>query len=359
MRNKSFERDVAYRNLMKLQGPQRRVLGVISCKILRDRNDPYKEQWHKVEDFLAGSAFRELVKKRDWHLALTGGTFDTLFPQLKNYPEYRNRLHRLAASALGVIQIANLAVYGHLLGVAFFNHMEDHYADSPQNLCLRRICNYCETPLLEDLSSIEYVFRHWPAPGPAPVRLGFDVQDVDRYYGLGSCEDRVLSGASLGSNRRRNRSQETLAIVAHNDKKMEMLNFCLEHMEDILSYRRVISTGTTGKYLRDQLEVALRALGSGISDGVAGKWGWDRAANDTPEDFLARKIQPLASGPKGGDVQISAKVIDGTCHRVLFFQDPESAHPHQFDIRLMEKAVQDPETAALFATSKTTARIIV
>lgn len=149
---------------------------------------------------------------------------------------------------------------------------------------------------------------------------------------------------------------ETLAIVSHNLQKTTMLNFCLEHLKQILTYRRIISTGTTGTLLRRQMEVALEEIS--FDSATRKRWGWDDRAQSAPE-FLARKIQPLASGPKGGDVQISAKIIDGTCHRILFFQDPESAHPHQFDIRLMEKAVQDPKTGALFATSDRTARLIV
>lgn len=76
-------------------------------------------------------------------------------------------------------------------------------------------------------------------------------------------------------------------------------------------------------------------------------------------EFVKRKICPFKSGPSGGDIQISSKVIDGSCHRVLFFEDPASAHPHQFDIRLLEKAVQSDRTATLFATSTEMAELIV
>jgi methylglyoxal synthase len=290
----------------------------------------------------------------------TGGTFGSLQSPVTSLPEYKGRLHSLARSALGVIQVANLVVYGHVFGVAFFNHVEDLYADSPQNLCLRRICNYMRTPLFEDATSIEYILRLWEGGHRRTERKPTDYpkQAIDAYYGTGPFEDSVLSQEDLPVIRRQAQlpSRETLAIVSHDMQKMTMLNFCLEHLSRILTYRRVISTGTTGTFLRRQMQVALENFT--FSRALKSRWGWDDRTQSASE-FLARKIQPLASGPKGGDVQISAKVIDGTCHRILFFQDPESAHPHQFDIRLMEKAVQDPKTGALFATSDRTARLIL
>lgn len=369
MRRKQFERFENYKTLMKNKQHWGKTLGIISCKILRDHS-AYKKLFNKILELLGEQAFRDLVQERDWHLAFTGGTFDCLPRNVTNCPEYRGRLHCLAPSALGVIQIANLVVYGHLFGVAFFNHMEDLYADSPQNLCLRRICNYCDTPLFEDLSSIEHIFlrrqeeypreyaKEYPREGGSESITEYPERRIAEYYGEDNFEDSVLDGELLEGQNRSDRSQETLAIVSHDDRKMTMLNFCLEHIDKLLSYRRIVSTGTTGTFLREQLRVALDVFGAKLNDPDVRAWGWDRSI-DSAEKFLERKIQPLASGPKGGDVQVSSKVIDGTCHRVLFFQDPERAHPHQFDIRLMEKAIQDPETAALFATSARTARMIV
>ncbi len=349
-----FTRYGTYRALMRSRKYWDRTLAIISCKIIRDVD--HKADFNRMIDLLTRPSFRKLVEGQDWRLVLTGGTFESLPNSVKNCPEFRGRLHSLAPSALGVIQIANLVVYGHVFGVAFFNHMEDIYADSPQNLCLRRICNYLKTPLFEDATSIEYILHLWETGHRRSERdpRTYPRQGIDSYYGTGKVRDLVLSSADLSG--REDRSRETLAVVSHDMQKMTMLNFCLEHLEDILSYRRVISTGTTGGFLRDQMRVALQTFK--FNQTIRQKWGWDLAA-DPNASFLDQKIQPLASGPKGGDVQISAKVIDGTCHRILFFQDSQSAHPHQFDIRLMEKAVQDPQTAALFATSDRTARLIV
>lgn len=359
MTKRRFHRHDSYRALLTNPRCYQRTVGLISCKVLREKAE-YIRHWQSVVAFLADARFRTLVRERGWHLAVTGGTYDCIPNNVKSLPEYRNRLHGLAPSALGVIQIANLAVYERLVGVAFFNHMEDLYADSPQNLCLRRICNHFGVPLLEDISSIEYVFQHWPERSSSralglPARLS---REVRQYYGEAGSEDAVFGATDFAGQPRDDRRVETLGVVAHDGMKMSMLSFCLEHASKILAYRRVISTGTTGSFLRNQMAIYLNATQPTLRPDAAKRWGWD-PRKEKVKRFLERKIQPFESGPKGGDVQISAKVIDGTCHRVLFFQDPQSSHPHQFDIRLMEKAVQDPETAALFATSVATARIIV
>ncbi len=354
MRREQLSRHSVYKSLMADPNSRRRTIGIISCKILRERQE-YNKEWLKVLDFMGD--FRGVVQRRGWRLAATGGTFDRIPNAVKDLPEYRHRLHGLAPSALGVIQLANLAVYDRLLAVTFFNHMEDLYADSPQNLCLRRICNHFSVPLLEDISSIEYVFDSSDKAFKDADVLGKRELDkqLQQHYGPTGLADNVITRADFARSARTKRSRETIAVVAHDGRKMSMLEFCLRHAHELLSYRRVVSTGTTGRFLRAQMEAYLRLAPP--TPTARREWGW--AAHISVEDFLRRKIHAFESGPRGGDVQISAKVIDGTCHRVLFFQDPQSSHPHQFDIRLMEKAVQDPETAALFATCEGSAEIIV
>ena len=340
MKRARFPRDITYRALMGNHRSCHGIIGIISCKILREKQE-YNDLWQKVLKFLTNDHFTRLVNDRSWHLAVTGGTFARIANERDRVPLYRTHMHGLAPSALGVIQLANLAVSGRLVAVTFFNHMEDLYADSPQNLCLRRICNHFGVPLLEDISSIEYVFRKSPPSlkKACPIVPATFRRQMREYDGYGRSRDYVCDATGFSADNRDNRSAETIAVVAHDRKKTSMLEFCLRHADELLSYRRVVSTGTTGEILRSQMKAYL--LGRGTSRPVPERWKWS-PTSETVDQFLGRKIQPLRSGPDGGDVQISAKVIDGTCHRVLFFQDPDSAHPHQVDVRLLEKAVQDP-----------------
>jgi methylglyoxal synthase len=332
------------------------TLGILTCKFLREEGR--EKLFDEVAEILCSRSFSNFLSKHNWQVAMTGGTYDALMDWmeehncLKDFP--LDRAHRLPRSALGVIQVANLVVYGFCTAILFFNEMEDYYADSPQNLCLRRICNQYDVPLIEDFVSIRHMLQQQWYKGSLPRRSkgSHPSGEINQYlYG-----DEVLYAQHFEDSRREERKRETLAIVSHDGKKMEMLTFCLEHMWKILSYRRVLATGTSGQRLRDLYDAALTRQPR-LSRKLRQQIGW--LPDQDAKDFIYKKILTFQSGPKGGDIQISSKIIDGTCHRVIFFQDPHTAHPHQFDIRLMEKAAQDRETGALFATSEHMARLIV
>ena len=93
-----------------------------------------------------------------------------------------------------------------------------------------------------------------------------------------------------------------IAIIAHDGKKAEMVQFLNENA-DILHKNEIelISTGTTGQKVK--------------------KAGF--------------KVTALLSGPLGGDAQIAAKVADGSCNMVIFFRDPLEKHPHEPDISML------------------------
>jgi len=337
-----------YRSLLQTPDAWPRVLGVITCKILRKDEPPYKERFKRVIETIATPAFCDFVNHNELYVVSTAGSYDRLDLFWCRYPSVEVRKCRVEASAPGVIQIANLVVFGFCRAILFFNDSEDLYADSPQNLALRRICNEFNVPLVEDVASIEYLLSRWKTDfqlksSYAQVPETYPTEALAAYFG----DDRVLERGQVGQDR----SQETLAIIAHDGQKMEMLRFCAKHIHEILAYRRVLTTGTTGEKLRD-LYNELLTLGD--------LWrSFDLARREDIGDFVKRKICPFKSGPKGGDIQISAKIVEGSCHRVIFFEDPKSAHPHQFDVRLLEKAVQSYSTPTLFATSNEMAELIV
>lgn len=115
-----------------------------------------------------------------------------------------------------------------------------------------------------------------------------------------------------------------IALIAHDGKKAEMVQFINEHL-DILHQNNVtlISTGTTGK----------RVKASGL------------------------EVTALLSGPFGGDAQIAARVAEGKCKMVLFFRDPLDKHPHEPDI-LMLMRICDVHNVPL-ATNPATAQLLI
>jgi len=91
----------------------------------------------------------------------------------------------------------------------------------------------------------------------------------------------------------------TLALIAHDGKKADLVAFATYNRVTLSEYH-LVATATTGQLMREKV-------------------GLD--------------VETMLSGPLGGDAQIAALVAEGRIRAVLFFTDPLSAHPHDPDIR--------------------------
>lgn len=91
----------------------------------------------------------------------------------------------------------------------------------------------------------------------------------------------------------------TVALIAHDRKKDDVVAFALRH-RDVLASCNLIATGTTGGRI---------AEATGLL------------------------VVRLLSGPLGGDAQIAARVAQREVQLVLFIVDPLFAHPHEPDIQ--------------------------
>lgn len=94
----------------------------------------------------------------------------------------------------------------------------------------------------------------------------------------------------------------TIAIIAHNGKKADMVGFIKDHIKlfqekDIT----LIATGTTGSHV-------------------------ERAG---------LKVEKMLSGPYGGDAQIASRLVEGNVDMVIFFRDPLGKHPHEVDVNML------------------------
>jgi methylglyoxal synthase len=115
-----------------------------------------------------------------------------------------------------------------------------------------------------------------------------------------------------------------IALIAHDRMKADMVQFlnknaAILHQENIT----LIATGTTG----------LHAENAGF------------------------EVTKMLSGPMGGDAQIAARVAEGKTQMVLFFKDPNSAHPHEVDISMLIR-VCDVHNVPL-ATNEATAQLLL
>ena len=91
----------------------------------------------------------------------------------------------------------------------------------------------------------------------------------------------------------------TIALIAHDGKKDDMVRFLSAH-RDVLTAFKLIATGTTGARVMQATGLA---------------------------------VERMLSGPYGGDAQIAARVAEGKVAGVIFMVDPLYAHPHEPDIQ--------------------------
>ena len=94
---------------------------------------------------------------------------------------------------------------------------------------------------------------------------------------------------------------KTIALIAHDKKKNEMLEF-VGHHKELLSEFHLIATQTTGTLI-----------------------------NET----FGLKIETMMSGPLGGDQQIGARVATEQVDFVIFLRDPLTVQPHEPDINAL------------------------
>lgn len=116
---------------------------------------------------------------------------------------------------------------------------------------------------------------------------------------------------------------ETIALIAHDKKKEEMLEF-VEHHKDVLAKYHLIATRTTGTLIHEKL-------------------GLD--------------VETMMSGPLGGDQQIGARIATEQIDLVIFLRDPLTAQPHEPDISALLR-ICDVHNIPL-ATNRKSAHILV
>ena len=100
--------------------------------------------------------------------------------------------------------------------------------------------------------------------------------------------------------------QKNIALIAHDGKKAEMIEWCAKHKE-LLSQHFLCGTGTTARMITERTGLPVRGYNS---------------------------------GPLGGDQQIGAKVVEGQVDLIIFFSDPLTAQPHDPDVKALLRIAQ-------------------
>ncbi len=92
-----------------------------------------------------------------------------------------------------------------------------------------------------------------------------------------------------------------IALVAHDHKKQEMVQWVAKHKER-LARSSLIASGTTGRLIQEATGLV---------------------------------VERLQSGPLGGDQQIGARIAQDEIDMLVFFWDPLAPMPHDPDIKAL------------------------
>lgn len=114
-----------------------------------------------------------------------------------------------------------------------------------------------------------------------------------------------------------------IALIAHDHKKREMLDWAAANREVLARYE-LCGTGTTARLVAEATGLAVKGY---------------------------------LSGPLGGDQQIGAKVAEGDIDMVIFFWDPLEAQPHDPDVKALLRIAVVYDIP--IATNKATADFVI
>jgi methylglyoxal synthase len=130
------------------------------------------------------------------------------------------------------------------------------------------------------------------------------LETVDDGFRLGGIMDNKNS-ATLAEHKtvttpkkKRRSSNTTVALIAHDAKKVDIVMFASEH-SDSLKDCELVATGSTGAQITEK---------TGL------------------------EVKCMLAGPEGGDLQIGGLIASGEVDLVIFLRDPLFSQPHDPDI---------------------------
>lgn len=225
-------------------------------------------------------------------LHATGGAHDVLVvngllrDQLTSIGHGRDGgLMRLVSRAAG-----GLAPDDAIDGVFFFIDPVNPTSTYPETLALKRQCVIHGKPFVATLAgAIEWVGVEMAIAG-------------------------LITGNTLDESKAAPVELQVVALIAHDARKVEMMEFAAEYFELLSRFAGRVATGTTGGRLNE----------------IAWSKGWPSSQT---------WVTCYQSGPLGGDAQIAELVLDRRCQKVVFFEDPHVARQHEADIQLLDRAV--------------------
>ena len=132
-----------------------------------------------------------------------------------------------------------------------------------------------------------------------------------------------MINSSMDPGTKMNMAPITLALIAHDNKKEEMLSLVTDHRDELANLS-LVATRSTGMLIQSR---------TGLN------------------------VTLMQSGPMGGDQQIGSLVASGIVKAVIFLRDPLTVQPHEPDVSALLR-VCDVHNVPL-ATNLTTAEAVL
>lgn len=270
----------------------------------------------------------------------TGGTAQSI-ADVGLYPPEQIEFLK-SGSRGGVVQLAARVAKAEIAAVLFLTDPRDLWADVSENRALKRVCIEKEVHHITTRAGAD----DWAAHGAHNV-LNEPAASRSNLWPPKNWKEGIVN-FEHGLYKELGPTETTLALISHDEMKSKMVSFVNAHVDQLSVFHRILATGTTGWLLklihttiRNQGQVQEQAQQE-VPQGRFSKL-LSQVVNlpdsQRNEEF-ADKIIPLSSGPKGGDVLIANEILNHQCHKVVFFYDPDTAHPHETDIRLLERTAQ-------------------
>ncbi len=95
--------------------------------------------------------------------------------------------------------------------------------------------------------------------------------------------------------------KKTIALIAHNGRKNDLLNWAKVNYE-LLKNHDLVGTSNTSSLINDMLDL---------------------------------DVKPFGHGPSGGDIILAAMILKGEIQKIIFFIDAETPHGHEHDIQTL------------------------
>ncbi len=283
------------------------------------------------------------------------------------YKEDEVKRHRSGADG-GIAQLAAMVARRQCTAAILFLDPSDPWSDAVENRALTRVCIHYHVRLMTTYSAAlrwaTYEAQTSLAP-PKVTRPSLGTWRPSNWRD--GCRNVNENGEFIPLPV----DKRTIALISHDRMKLEMVRFVNDdaHIELLAKHQRVLATGTTGWILKLlfctdprtfqadirnlQLEERLNNVMDDILNDIGSVThkheGFDTLLKALRtqlkpkiNDEFTNKLIPLPSGPHGGDVLAADQVLCNECHTIIFFHDPLSAHPHNDDIRLLERTSRLP-----------------